>query len=39
MKTDWQWIIALGLLAVAIAYLIRPFFKKKKKAEGCDKCN
>lgn len=36
MNAEWQNIVALAIVALAVAYLLRPFFvKKRKKAGGC----
>lgn len=35
MSPALQTIIALALVALAAAYLLRPFFQKKKPAPGC----
>lgn len=35
MSSSFQTLIALGLVALALAFLLRSWFGKKKKSSGC----
>lgn len=38
MKFDWQFVVAMGLVAGAVWYLIRHFTKTTKGEHDCEDC-